>query len=188
MKHKWNCFNPLAGIRCFLTLFCLVSATFFLAIGFNPLAGIRCFLTTQQESGETNRRTATFQSPSGDSLFSDPWETYCSIYRRQAFQSPSGDSLFSDPLHQRDVPWFRGSAFQSPSGDSLFSDTMEFESTVRDESFNPLAGIRCFLTSPIRRGLTLEICTFQSPSGDSLFSDHHIGEKHDARPDHVSIP
>ena len=38
--------------------------------------------------------------------------------------------------------------FQSPSGDSLFSDGGSFDNELAgaDESFNPLAGIRCFLT------------------------------------------
>ena len=62
-------FNPLAGIRCFLTL----------RVGeidididyecFNPLAGIRCFLTVCYLS--IDAVVLAFQSPSGDSLFSD---------------------------------------------------------------------------------------------------------------------
>ena len=37
--------------------------------------------------------------------------------------------------------------FQSPSGDSLFSDTQEGWSLANTGTrFNPLAGIRCFLT------------------------------------------
>ena len=63
-------FNPLAGIRCFLTEAISVSQSRFERDCFNPLAGIRCFLT------ENNRRWTQpvhqrFQSPSGDSLFSD---------------------------------------------------------------------------------------------------------------------
>ena len=41
-----------------------------------------------------------FQSPSGDSLFSDKERTFCISLRLvngEKFQSPSGDSLFSDP-------------------------------------------------------------------------------------------
>ena len=37
---------------------------------FNPLAGIRCFLTALIW-GMANSRMRAFQSPSGDSLFSD---------------------------------------------------------------------------------------------------------------------
>ena len=44
------CFNPLAGIRCFLTLSpertCVGTAV--PPVRFNPLAGIRCFLTLQK--------------------------------------------------------------------------------------------------------------------------------------------
>ena len=37
--------------------------------------------------------------------------------------------------------------FQSPSGDSLFSDaTNAFSAATNAAGFNPLAGIRCFLT------------------------------------------
>ena len=122
-----------------------------------------------------------FQSPSGDSLFSDPYFGMAfRPYQAQAFQSPSGDSLFSDPHQapQQNQAW-RLRRFQSPSGDSLFSDVSagvtttappkRFQSPSGDslfsdlfvlrkildntlEGFNPLAGIRCFLT-PSRRQL-----------------------------------
>ena len=38
--------------------------------------------------------------------------------------------------------------FQSPSGDSLFSDILNGKIifAIQCDSFNPLAGIRCFLT------------------------------------------
>ena len=62
-------FNPLAGIRCFLTLQKYSDDPIELK-GFNPLAGIRCFLT--YIGGNAGRhRYRVFQSPSGDSLFSD---------------------------------------------------------------------------------------------------------------------
>ena len=65
-------------------------------ICFNPLAGIRCFLTYTKLWGRSTRQ-AMFQSPSGDSLFSD---AYALGIDDQAiaymFQSPCGDSLFSD--------------------------------------------------------------------------------------------
>ena len=65
-------------------------------MGFNPLAGIRCFLTIDLQSGQ-KRVLLAFQSPSGDSLFSDGYRKSekSGTYRKQ-FQSPSGDSLFSD--------------------------------------------------------------------------------------------
>ncbi len=42
-----------------------------------------------------------FQSPCGDSLFSDPLEAavlYANRLATDEFQSPCGDSLFSDPV------------------------------------------------------------------------------------------
>ena len=63
-------FNPLAGIRCFLTYFPCKIGLVYLQIRFNPLAGIRCFLTASEpELYLVN--FLWFQSPSGDSLFSD---------------------------------------------------------------------------------------------------------------------
>ena len=41
-------FNPLAGIRCFLTDMILVREKVLFVMGFNPLAGIRCFLTNEE--------------------------------------------------------------------------------------------------------------------------------------------
>ena len=38
--------------------------------------------------------------------------------------------------------------------------------------FNPLAGIRCFLTHPQPEQVIDDLDMFQSPSGDSLFSDN----------------
>ena len=62
---------------------------------FNPLAGIRCFLT--EISDTLCRWCALFQSPSGDSLFSDDSEGGEIMYLiLNLFQSPSRDSLFSD--------------------------------------------------------------------------------------------
>ena len=62
-------FNPLAGIRCFLTTL-RTMLTRCKVVGFNPLAGIRCFLTVLVDS-MTSYHLTEFQSPSGDSLFSD---------------------------------------------------------------------------------------------------------------------
>ena len=41
-------FNPLAGIRCFLTISSRERTALELASSFNPLAGIRCFLTVKR--------------------------------------------------------------------------------------------------------------------------------------------
>ena len=73
--------------------------------GFNPLAGIRCFLTLL---GNTKID-----------------------YDKELFQSPSGDSLFSD---QNDVLYLQSSSLPR---------------------FNPLAGIRCFLT--VSCGVTVRL-------------------------------
>ena len=43
------------------------------------------------------------------------------VVDEDTFQSPSGDSLFSDPSHKILVERVQ-KLFQSPSGDSLFSD------------------------------------------------------------------
>ena len=68
--------------------------------------------------------------------------------------------------------------FQSPSGDSLFSDLIRLEEKAQQQRFNPLAGIRCFLTQLYRVLGEDEDGEFQSPSGDSLFSDR--AERHAA--------
>ena len=94
-----------------------------------------------------------FQSPSGDSLFSDTDPNPARFWYRKdkGFQSPSGDSLFSD--HRQKLSNLQPSIekFQSPSGDSLFSDVTSAQTfldpqTPLEKRFNPLAGIRCFLT------------------------------------------
>ena len=63
--------------------------------------------------------------------------------------------------------------FQSPSGDSLFSDPLAEKnfSIEQVDCFNPLAGIRCFLTELVSQVTKSQRDSFQSPSGDSLFSD-----------------
>ena len=47
LRENWadNSFNPLAGIRCFLTVTVVMRLASSAGHGFNPLAGIRCFLT-----------------------------------------------------------------------------------------------------------------------------------------------
>ena len=54
--------------------------------------------------------------------------------------------------------------------------------------FNPLAGIRCFLTLILCDARMQFLELFQSPSGDSLFSDGIQAESKDIRNDIVSIP
>ena len=66
-----NGFNPLAGIRCFLTNIIRGIERVPSANCFNPLAGIRCFLTQKQLRRCDQPPHPRFQSPSGDSLFSD---------------------------------------------------------------------------------------------------------------------
>ena len=44
----------------------------------------------------TEKQSRPFQSPSGDSLFSDSWKRFPRCHISSTFQSPSGDSLFSD--------------------------------------------------------------------------------------------
>ena len=156
-------FNPLAGIRCFLTARPPGQRPG-VQMGFNPLAGIRCFLTTLYRVTDSVDSWYRFQSPSGDSLFSDVTQLFSVHLSEFKFQSPSGDSLFSDALDccrsVVAVDWF-----QSPSGDSLFSDakvTLEFEN--QDE------------------------IAFQSPSGDSLFSDEAAAAIQFRNTPRVSIP
>ena len=64
------------------------------------------------------------------------------------FQSPGGDSLFSDYYFHNGL--HPAGWFQSPGGDSLFSDFAIVKEKDCDLlGFNPLAGIRCFLTSSL---------------------------------------
>ena len=52
-----------------------------------------------------------------------------------SFQSPSGDSLFSDRL-QSGQPLDAAAEFQSPSGDSLFSDKKRIPTYSKEETTN----------------------------------------------------
>ena len=63
--------------------------------GFNPLAGIRSFLTSLIEAGVEVKAKA-FQSPRGDSFFSDKFDDGEIDQNPVKFQSPRGDSFFSD--------------------------------------------------------------------------------------------
>ena len=78
-------FNPLAGIRCFLTATVDDGKIGQMPIRFNPLAGIRCFLT--EWTSMLNEPPKAFQSPSGDSLFSDN-ETKNDAHKRCARFNP----------------------------------------------------------------------------------------------------
>ena len=62
-------FNPLAGIRCFLTMYNKPGDRE-LVMNFNPLAGIRCCLTIEKDE-KHGTKNSQFQSPIGDSLLSD---------------------------------------------------------------------------------------------------------------------
>ena len=114
---------------------------------FNPLAGIRCFLT-RIHGIHGCKAMYLFQSPSGDSLFSDRRDGYVeSAEFDQRFNPLAGIRCFLTELHAR-VAENKAWGFQSPSGDSLFSDhSLGYHGpATRDPCFNPLAGIRCFLT------------------------------------------
>ena len=65
--------------------------------------------------------------------------------------------------------------FQSPSGDSLFSDaTNQLAGSLPDElGFNPLAGIRCFLTNHGERAERHDIECFNPLAGIRCFLTYH---------------
>ena len=118
-------FNPLTGIRSFLTQPPEASILIYSADGgFNPLTGIRSFLTAEHELCDQLAGTIiAFQSPHGDSFFSDMTcqkNTFTDTREGTAFQSPHGDSFFSDYLKMM-LPSTKN-GFQSPHGDSFFSD------------------------------------------------------------------
>jgi len=110
--------------------------------------------------------------PGGDSLFSDFRPNIETAVQARLFQSPGGDSLFSD-LISRLCLEKGNNVFQSPGGDSLFSDRSQGTESpsTSPTNFNPLAGIRCFLTWKLYEGWGDPTEGFQSPGGDSLFSD-----------------
>ena len=56
--------------------------------GFNPLAGIRCFLTDFVKFSHTKKLYNSFQSPSGDSLFSDVEAVYLFDTERNVVSIP----------------------------------------------------------------------------------------------------
>ena len=155
-------FNPLAGIRCFLTQLQVDETGYFSVDSFNPLAGIRCFLTGRGWAAKGGL-AETFQSPSGDSLFSDRVCTGAGFRSCNQFQSPSGDSLFSDEQSEKYIIK-NDDEFQSPSGDSLFSDR-------RTKGY-----------------FADRLVPFQSPSGDSLFSDEGQIPPEFGKLKNVSIP
>ena len=143
--------------------------------GFNPLAGIRCFLTNSLHR-EDLRRAQSFQSPCGDSLFSDVSHLAKQCQLQMRFNPLAGIRCFLTETGEKNENKFV-STFQSPCGDSLFSDANPQSGCVVTASagFNPLAGIRCFLTDVQGGFLAMpEVMSFQSPCGDSLFSDPQI--------------
>ena len=90
---------------------------------FNPLTGIRSFLTVHMYQKIREYRKM-FQSPHGDSFFSDANQFESLDPVTKAFQSPHGDSFFSDLHILVDAEGHRVMIeFQSPHGDSFFSDT-----------------------------------------------------------------
>ena len=92
---------------------------------FNPLTGIRCFLTWWQIQTDSN------------------------LKHPPRFQSPHGDSLFSD-LHPK-TNWHSkgGRGFNPLMGIRCFLtwSTQRVASIRHRLGFNPLTGIRCFLTN-----------------------------------------
>ena len=78
----------------------------------NPLAGIRCFLTVDKIEWRTAADELS-QSPGGDSLFSDTGDVAPGWTFVGESQSPGGDSLFSDRTARLDldghlcvtIPW-----------------------------------------------------------------------------------
>ena len=102
------------------------------------------------------------------------------------FQSPSGDSLFSDDREKAE--WLcqelLGWRFNPLAGIRCFLTSCGWlsKNSREPKRFNPLAGIRCFLTS-IGKWISASGAVFQSPSGDSLFSDvYRFGTVPAARP------
>ena len=117
---------------------------------FNPLTRIRPFLTEKEEAIRIIEHAA-FQSPHGDSSFSDnvislPYLDINGIM----FQPPHGDSFFSDiaKFDTMAEGMVAVSKFQSPHGDLFFSDG-------KVVSFDTMAAA----------------IVFQSPHEDSLSSD-----------------
>ena len=137
-----------------------------------------------------------FQSPHGDSFYSDGQKPARRKYWRRPFQSPHGDSFYSDRRGRRGrsrpggtfqsphgdsfysdhYPRIRQSdprrRFQSPHGDSFYSDTYaEQRIPLLLQSFNPLTGIRSILTRRVIELMEYHSGEFQSPHGDSFYSD-----------------
>ena len=114
-------------------------------------------------------RIGRFQSPHGDSFFSDASPQQAEhIYvdhHTYLFQSPHGDSFFSDGIQSMSTTMIWEKQFQSPHGDSFFSDKVK-RSSLR----------------------TLVQILFQSPHGDSFFSDKTETGDHTLQTRTVSIP
>ena len=72
---------------------------------FNPLTGIRSFLTDYEGEG-ADTLYYSFQSPHGDSFFSDEHILVDILPVNVEFQSPHGDSFFSDAKLRK--IWLRG--------------------------------------------------------------------------------
>ena len=140
-------FNPLAGIRCFLTYSPDGQKTFKLDPGFNPLAGIRCFLTQQRFEKPCLLQDFRFNPLAGIRCFLTNSLALADRTAAMSFNPLAGIRCF--------LTHPKNSSHDQPGRDG----------------FNPLAGIRCFLTRGQFEVNAEWLFAFQSPSGDSLFSD-----------------
>jgi len=193
-----NCFNPLTGFRSHLTFYLVMPDG--RQIYRFPSSYGDSFFSDETSSGGFDHGVVTmrFQSPHGDSFFSDIANRRCSEAPAARFQSPHGDSFFSDDGQWALRTGTTDPGFQSPHGDSFFSDIrtafgrypppLRFnpltgirsflteyapEAMEGDQwlSFNPLTGIRSFLTSESHKSRPRPLLAFQSPHGDSFLSD-----------------
>ena len=138
-------------------------------LGFNRPQAIRCLATRQRHPRAVGG--TEFQSPAGDSLSCDYFNTLVVDGRARKFQSPAGDSLSCDwvwPVRLRCdgcrfnrpqairclATWGQGEGepghglgFQSPAGDSLSCDaTTVAQAVAAAMSFNRPQAIRCLAT------------------------------------------
>ena len=179
-------FNPLTGIRSFLTPRSRLRRRYTI-FRFNPLTGIRSFLTVGlAERAVNDEEFHTFQSPHGDSFLSDgtmrpKWEK---VYV-EGFNPLTGIRSFLTPS-TRHGPRRGSQWFQSPHGDSFLSDQrVEVNRTLQHtmERFNPLTGIRSFLTE--QHGVTIghqKPIRFNPLTGiRSFLTAWHVGLRNDHR-------
>jgi len=131
---------------------------------------------------------SAFQSPHGDSFFSDVNGCDRTKHGHFPFQSPHGDSFFSD-LSVRPVPPSPSARFNPLTGiRSFLTYTYPLRKRDRCTRFNPLTGIRSFLTVNQGNFASLAQGLFQSPHGDSFFSDTGDWARAMRGLENVSIP